>query len=75
MIKQAARVGSRQDRCARLFSARLLFSVVCKECLSSRQGNPPRSPNSKRLSTLRRMRSWSEKPRMRNARSTGYATN
>jgi len=51
----------------------LLFGGV-KQNLSSRQGKLPRSPSSRRLSTLRRMRSWSEKPRMRSVRSTGYAT-
>ena len=42
--------------------------------LSSREGKRPRSLNSKRLSTPMLMRSWSEKPRMRSARLTGYAT-
>jgi hypothetical protein len=42
--------------------------------LSSREGKRPRSQNSRRLSTPMRMRSWSGKPRTRNARLTGYAT-
>jgi hypothetical protein len=42
--------------------------------LSSREGKRPRSPDSRRPSTPTRMRSSSGRPRMRSARSTGYAT-
>ena len=40
--------------------------------LSSRQGKPQLSLICNHPSTPRRMQSWSEKPRMRNARLTGY---
>ena len=41
--------------------------------LSSRQGKPQLLLICNHPSTPRRMRSWSEKPRMRSARSIGYA--
>jgi hypothetical protein len=68
-----SRFKARQVRPVLFFSTPAL-RLVCKESLSSRQGDPLRSPNSRRLSTLRRMRSSSVKPRMRSVRSTGYAT-